>query len=256
MTTEKQTFSSDPSTPTLLRGLASQRAQRRLKWVMGIVLLALLAVAVWLLFTTSSGREIRTHPQSVQENIRSTIAAHPLLTPAVFLAVYVLDVALGVLPVWWLQILAGIGFGLWFGTFWSVLAATISAPLGVLLSRWLAGDWYHQRVEARIQRLRNLDEMLGHNGFLVVMTLRLVHIMPFGLSNFGLGLINVSYIDVVLGTFLGSIPSVALSVGIGAGYRPRDWRFLTALVCINVFLLLPIAARYLRPQWFRKIGVE
>jgi hypothetical protein len=31
---------------------------------------------------------------------------------------------------------------------------------------------------------------------------------------------------------------------------------MTALATINVLLLLPVAARYLRPQWFRKIGVE
>ena len=240
----------------LAQRLASRQVQRRLKWGIGIVLLLMLLVALWLLFTTTQGREIRTHPRLFQGNIRALVARHALAAPVVFLVVYVLDVSLGVLPIWWLQILAGIGFGLWFGTFWSVLAATISAPLGVLLSRWFAADWYHQRVEAKIQRLRKLDEMLGHNGFLVVMALRLVHIMPFGLSNYGLGLINVSFIDVALGTFLGTIPSIALSVGIGADYRPRDWRFLTTLACINVVLLLPIAARYLRPQWFRKIGVE
>jgi uncharacterized membrane protein YdjX (TVP38/TMEM64 family) len=240
----------------LLRRLRPQRIQRRLKWTIGLLLLGLLAVALWLLFTTETGKKIQAHPQTLQTEIQSMVARHPLGSTALFLTVYILIVTLGVLPVWWLQILAGIGFGLWFGTFWSVVAATISAPLGVLLSRWFAADWYHKRVEAKIERLRKLDETLGHNGFLVVMAVRLAHMLPFGLSNYALGLIKVSLMDVVLGTFLGSIPSIALSVGIGAGYRPHDWRFITTLICINAALLLPIAARYLRPKWFRKIGVD
>ena len=107
-----------------------------------------------------------------------------------------------------------------------------------------------------MERLRKLDDVLGHNGFLLVMTMRLVHLLPFGLSNYAIGLLKISMTDLVVGTFLGSIPAIALSVGVGAGYRPSNLRFLTALATINVLLLLPVAARYLRPGWFQKIGVQ
>ena len=35
-----------------------------------------------------------------------------------------------------------------------------------------------------------------------------------------------------------------------------NWRFMTTMVVINVILIIPIALRYLKPQWFKKIGVE
>ena len=41
-------------------------------------------------------------------------------------------------------------------------------------------------------KLRKLDEKLDHNGLLVIMLARLMHVVPFGISNFMFGLIGIS----------------------------------------------------------------
>jgi uncharacterized membrane protein YdjX (TVP38/TMEM64 family) len=187
---------------------------------------------------------------------RAVARRHPLSAPLLYIGVYLLFAVLA-LPVWWLQILAGVAFGLWFGTLWSVIAATIGSAITVEFSRVVAGDWFHTRVEPRLQRLRQLEQTLGHNGFLVVMTARLIHVLPLGLCNYAFGLIRMPMADVILGTFLGSIPAVSFYVGEGAGYHPwRNGTFMIVVAGINLLLLLPLLLRYLRPQWFRKIGVE
>jgi uncharacterized membrane protein YdjX (TVP38/TMEM64 family) len=68
---------------------------------------------------------------------------------------------------------------------------------------------------------------------------------------------KISLRDVVIGTALGSIPAIATYVAAGAGIRPwHDWKFAVGIGTLNVLLLLPLLLRYLRPAWFRKIGVE
>jgi uncharacterized membrane protein YdjX (TVP38/TMEM64 family) len=102
-----------------------------------------------------------------------------------------------------------------------------------------------------------LAEKLGHNGFLVVMAVRLMHINPFGLSNYAMGLTRIRAREAAIGTLLGNIPAVAFYVGVGGGYRPwKNWHFTGGLVLVNILLLIPLALRYYKPQWFRRIGLE
>ncbi len=98
---------------------------------------------------------------------------------------------------------------------------------------------------------------MGHNGLLIVMAARLMHFIPFGVSNYLFGISRITLMDVVLGTVLGNAPAIAFYVAIGAGIHPfRNWRFMVGLTITNLILLVPVILRYWRPQWFKRIGVE
>ncbi len=221
-----------------------------------LVLMALLIAALWFLFRTDAGERLRDNPRTFGTETRRFVRHHPVTAPLAYLGTYVTFAVLA-LPIWWLQLLAGIGFGLYEGTFLSVTGSTLATAVTVAISRWIAADWFHQRIESKLEQLKKLDETLGHNGFLFVMTVRLIPLLPFGLFNYALGLTNISYLDAILGTFLGAMPVVALHVSVGAGYHPwHNWRFDLILTLITLVLLLPLILRYLRPRWFKKIGVE
>jgi uncharacterized membrane protein YdjX (TVP38/TMEM64 family) len=161
------------------------------------------------------------------------------------------------MPVWWLQIMCGYATGLLWGVFWCQIAATISAIITFHFSKWLAADWFHNKVESKMAKLRALDEKMGHNGFLVVMAVRLIHVMPFSLSNYAFGLTKITGRDVLVGTLLGGIPGVAIYVTGGANPKlMATWQYWGWLVLLNVVLLIPLILRYIRPAWFRRIGVE
>jgi uncharacterized membrane protein YdjX (TVP38/TMEM64 family) len=227
-----------------------------LKYLTVCIWLGVFVGALWFLFGTPTGTRVVSHSASLTRDVRRYIHHHWLLAPMVFISAYVV-ISMVALPIWWLQFLGGIGFGLYYGGSLSLVASTISATLTVLVVRWLAADWFHSRVESRMEKVKKLDELMGHNGFLVVMTVRLMHVLPFGGCNYALGLSKVSYRDVSIGTLIGNIPAVAIYVGIGAGYDFwNNWKFGMAVGTINVFLLLPLILRYVRPQWFEKIGVE
>jgi uncharacterized membrane protein YdjX (TVP38/TMEM64 family) len=220
------------------------------------VLVILLVIAITFLFATESGSHIRHDPQGFALEFRGFVHRHAIAAPLAFIGLYVVLATIS-WPIWWLQLLAGASFGLYEGTFLSVLASTISAAIAVALARWIAADWFHQRVESHMHRLKALDEKLGHNGLLFIMSLRLVPLMPFGLVNYAIGFTKVSFTDVILGTLLGAIPVLALHVGIGAGYQPWiNWRFDLSLGSLTFVLFSPLILRYLRPKWFEKIGVE
>ncbi len=227
-----------------------------LKYLTVAIWVALMGAAIWFLFGTELGSRVWSHTETLSRQSHQFVRRHWLLAPVVFVAVYIF-LGLLALPIWWLQLLGGVGFGLYYGCGLSLIGSTVSATLSVLLVRWLAADWFHQRVESRMEKLRSMDELMGHNGFLVVMTIRLMHMLPFGLCNYALGLSKVSYLDVALGTLIGNIPAAAIYVGVGAGYDFwHNWKFAAVVGALNVVLLLPLVLRYLRPGWFAKIGVE
>jgi uncharacterized membrane protein YdjX (TVP38/TMEM64 family) len=224
------------------------------KRIAGTLLILALISGVVLLFTTNTGRRIRGNPRRLYTILHPFIARHPVASPVLFVVVYVV-LAMAALPVWPLQAAGGMAFGLFEGVLLSLTGSTIGAVLTVIIARWIAADFVHERVESRMEKLKQLDETLGHNGFLVVMTVRLIHALPFGLCNYALGLTRVSLMDVSLGTLLGGIPAASFYVGMGTPYFGR-WRFYAVLAGINLLLLLPLIMRYLRPKWFEKIGVE
>src|ERR1051326_6123295 len=134
-----------------------------------LLLLALVAGAIYILFYTPAGAHYRDwkHFHEHREEARQWVHRHPLLGPGALVVAYVV---LGVLviPVWWLQLLAGYCFGPFLGIFWCAVGATASAVMGCQISRWLAADYFHKKLESRMERLRKLDETMGHNGLLVM----------------------------------------------------------------------------------------
>lgn len=218
-----------------------------------LILLIFLAVAAaFFLFGTPQGHNLRHHPRQLHDYVENHRAAVVIM----FIAVYLL---MGILamPVWWLQIISGYCFGLIGGIFMSQISYTLAAALTRNLSHWLAGDFVHEKFEAKREKLRRLDEKLGHNGLLVVMAVRLSHVIPFGLSNYIFGLSRISTMDIVIGSFLGGMPAASFYATLGADrHLLRDWRYDLTLVCVNLILLLPLLLRYLQPQWFKRIGVE
>ena len=86
--------------------------------------------------------------QHLGEIARAWMDDNPLKTISIFIVVYMICAVL-LLPVWWLQMLAGFSFGLWWGLGWVMLAATCGALVTTVVSRWLGDEWVHRASSAR-----------------------------------------------------------------------------------------------------------
>jgi uncharacterized membrane protein YdjX (TVP38/TMEM64 family) len=220
------------------------------------LLASVLALAVWFLGFTEKGHVMLHHPRQLDQEAKAWVRHHYLIAPLTCVAVYTL-LSIAAAPVWPVQVLAGCGFGLLAGIFWCDLAAAVASAATVFVSRFLAADWFHRRIESKLAKLREIDEKMGHNGLLVVIAVRLLHFLPFGICNYALGLTRVSEIDVFVGTLIGALPSVTLYVTIGADPRKlEDWRYSAAIFAANILMFVPLVLRYLKPQWFKRIGIE
>src|SRR5947209_6122826 len=150
----------DPALPSALDPQAVPKRRRRwIRVVLIAVLFVLLCGAIYFLFFTAAGQELRGNRKQLEADVRALVHRHRLIAPAMYLSVYLLFAVLA-LPVWWLQLVAGMAFGLWLGTLWSVIGATAGAAITVVVSRWIAADWFHERIESRMDRLRKLDRTL------------------------------------------------------------------------------------------------
>lgn len=224
--------------------------------LMIVVIVCLVVAGLYVAFGTDIGAKLRSNPRAFHADVHAWASAHQLATPALVLGLYlVLTVAM--MPVWWVEVLAGAALGLVWGTVWCQLGAVIAATVAFLVSRWIAADWFHSKVESKMSKLRALDERLSHNGLLVVLVARLIHVLPFGPSYYMFGLTTMTAADVALGTLLGYLPTNLVLVKMGVGFHHgNNVRFFLLVALIQGILLIPVLLRYLAPDWFKKVGIE
>lgn len=209
-----------------------------------VMLVAAIAAASWWLHSPGGKGFLRwQHLEDVGVHFRQWTVQHPLTAGGTFLGLYVLLAVLA-LPLWWLQIVGGVGLGLCKGFVLSTVAAAIGAVAGQWLSRTLIGAWFQQRIVKRKATIEKIDQRLGHNGLLVVMALRLLHLTPFGLSNYLFGVTRIRVRDVLIGTLIGGIPTLLFYTGLGSGHY--GWQYWGALVGLDGVLLLPVAVRWVK----------
>jgi uncharacterized membrane protein YdjX (TVP38/TMEM64 family) len=200
------------------------------RWASLLILIFLAFLVADFLFYTEAGAHWRS-----RDFVHARVHEHPVLAPLGFIIAYVF-LAVLLLPVWWLQLLAGYCFGFVPAILVCEAGATLAAVSSVSVSRWLAGDWFHTKVEPHMGRLRSLDEKLGKNGLLVVLTVRLLHVVPFSISNYALGLLQVRVRDVAIGTLIGGITTNASYAAAGAfGMQLlHNWKFIGGIIALNL----------------------
>lgn len=151
-----------------------------------------------------------------REGLMALVAAHRLLAPLVFVAVYAVMVAFSVPGAAVMTIAAGYLFGAFGGAAYSVVGATLGSVALFLAARTALGDLLRDRAGAAVNRMR---AGFRENALSYLLVLRLIPLFPFWLVNLVPALVGVSLKVFVLGTFLGIIPGslVYASVGNGLG---------------------------------------
>lgn len=148
------------------------------------------------------------HPVQLQAWLRSA----GIWAPIVYIALYVIATVL-VLPSTVLNLTGGALFGPWLGTVWTSTGALIAAIVAFMFTRTVGRAAVAKRVAGRWQAM---DVEVRRGGVFYIFAIRLVPIMPYGLVNFAAGLTSVSLKDYLLGTMLGTVPSVLPFVLLGS----------------------------------------
>lgn len=147
-------------------------------------------------------------------NLKDLIAANPVLSIAVYMALYIAVVALSLPGAALLTLTGGFLFGwLWCGLA-TVIAATIGATIIFVIAKTALGETLANRAGPWLDRLRTgfQEDALSY-----LLFLRLVPAFPFWLVNLAPALLGVKLRTYVVGTFFGIIPGTFAYAFAGRG---------------------------------------
>jgi uncharacterized membrane protein YdjX (TVP38/TMEM64 family) len=218
----------------------------RAPWLRLAALAALVLLAYWAAraLGLAGGRDLATTAESIRG-----LRGRPWIAPA-FVAVYAVAAAVG-LPATILTLAGGALFGTALGTLLNWAGATIGATLGYLLARWLGRDAVRRLLGRRASLL---DRTLGSLGFLGMLRLRLIPLVPFNVLDFAAGLAGVPLRAYVLATAIGIIPGCAvytffadaLLAGAAGARREALVRVAIASALLLALSFAPTLARRMR----------
>jgi uncharacterized membrane protein YdjX (TVP38/TMEM64 family) len=163
---------------------------------------------------------------------------HPFASAAVFVAIFVLLSALALPGPLIMCIAAGALFGLINGTVYVTVAATIGATLAFLAARYLFRDKIQRKFG---KRLLQVNKLLENEGFVHLLLIRLIPVVPFTLINVGAGLTKIPLRSFVLATFIGIIPPGLILCNAGANLAEvKNVHEILSIKVLGSFLLLGI----------------
>lgn len=167
-------------------------------------------------------------------------------TIAVFIALYTILTVIGV-PGTILTIVGGILFGVSWGTFWSVIGATLGAIGAFWTARYLVRDSI-ERHFSKNPALNKFKRAVSERPFSFVLAVRFAPISPFNAVNFLFGLTPIHWFPYSLGTFIGIIPGTFAYTWLGvSGNRALQegdrLPFFLTLILLTLLSILPIYAR-------------
>jgi uncharacterized membrane protein YdjX (TVP38/TMEM64 family) len=189
--------------------LAATPAWRR--WLGPALILLLMAIGY------AMGLHQYLSLQSIAENraaLRSFTEQNLILALLVFIAAYVVAVALSVPGASILTVLGGLLFGWLLGGLATVVAATCGAMILFMVVKTSLGEGLVRRAGPFLSRL---SDGFARDAFNYLLFLRLVPAFPFWLVNIAPALANVKLRTFAAATFLGIIPGTFAFAFVGEG---------------------------------------
>lgn len=141
-----------------------------------------------------------------------------------------------------LTLKGGCLFGVFWGSVYVLIAATVGAILAFLIGRYLSRDWVTEQMK-KYPKFQAIDQAIAKEGWKIVLLTRLSPVFPFNLLNYAFGVTQISLKDYILGS-LGIVPGTIMYVYIGS--------LATDLAMINT-THQPVTAATQMWQWIMQI---
>jgi uncharacterized membrane protein YdjX (TVP38/TMEM64 family) len=121
-----------------------------------------------------------------------------------------------------------------------VISATMAACIPFLLARVMARKAVRKLIEQN-SGVSRCDRFAGRNGFMTVLTMRLIPVVPWDLVNYLSGLCSIRFRDYLLGSLLGTIPASFAYNLIGASLGGTvDKKAIAAVAALTVLVAVMI----------------
>jgi len=149
-----------------------------------------------------------------REALRTWVETSGVRAALIFMAVYIVTVALSLPGATVLSIAGGFLFGVVWGTVVVVISATLGSTGLFVIAKTTLGDALRARAGAW---LHTLEAGFREHALSYLIVLRLVPLFPFFVVNLVPAFLGVPLSTFVLGTFVGIIPGGFVYTSVGAG---------------------------------------
>lgn len=169
------------------------------------------------------------------KSIKNMMSSFGTFAPIVYIILFSL-VPLTLFPDSILAIAGGMCFGIIKGSIYTIIGALIGGTISFYISRILGreiveklvhgkGKWFEAGVEKK--------------GFLLILSLRLIPLVPFDIISYGAGLSKIKYSDFAFATFIGIIPGVLIFSNLGdKSLNLKSPEFIIAMALLICLLIL------------------
>ncbi len=191
--------------------LPAKRSIRRALPLIGIGIAAILG-AVFLRDTLSF--------ETLRENQAALLAIRDdnyALSGIAFVALYALIVAFSLPGATIATLTGGFLFGIFPGTLFNMVGATIGATGIFLAARWGVGERIARSMDTSDGRIHEIKKGLDDNQWSMLFLIRLVPVVPFFMANLVPAFVGVPLGRFVISTFLGILPGALVYTSVGAG---------------------------------------
>ncbi len=176
---------------------------------------------------------VLTVPLPDVEELRALVERAGWWGPVGFVAGYA-ALTLAPVPKNVLSIAAGVLFGFGPGLLLVYGAALLGASAAFWLGRFLGREAVEKFTGTRVQKV---DEVLSQRGFLAVIGVRLVPVLPFTAINYSAGLTALGWWPYLLGTMVGILPGTVSFLALGAFGMDFGWPATLAAAALGVLTL-------------------
>ncbi|UVW30047.1 FAD-dependent oxidoreductase [Massilia sp. H6] len=211
-----------------------------------LIFIALLVAAIGAYFAFDLGQYFTLEfLKARQQAFQAYYDANPVRAIGVFFGLYVLVTALSLPGAALMTLAGGALFGLGAGTLIVSFASAIGATLAFFVSRYFLRDWTRQHFRSQADAI---DKNVARDGAFYLLTLRLVPLFPFFLTNLVVALTSIRAWTYYWVSQLGMLPGTIAYVNAGtqlAGIDSLAGILSPAvLASFAVLGLLPIVAKF------------
>lgn len=146
------------------------------------------------------------------EYIKGILNSFGVFAPVVFILLFTI-VPLTLFPDAILAVAGGLMFGLTKGFIYTMMGALCGATLAFYISRVLGRSFVKKIIKHDIA---DFGHNIQKNGFLIILLLRLIPLLPFDVISYSVGFSKIKYKDFFWATLFGTIPGILVYANLGA----------------------------------------
>lgn len=129
----------------------------------------------------------------------------------------------------------------------SIIGLTIGAAISFLVARYLGRSYFEKKYINKIAWLKRYDEHLKKRGYLPILFIRFITLIPFELVNIAAGLSRVKFSHYMIATFFGIMPGAIITIYfVRTTQDIYSIKFLLSSLLLTASMVLPLAIKRVR----------